>query len=342
MAHKVTFPKDELNHPTIGEWWYYNGHLQSADGHRYSYMNCLFRARLPFVKGEKIKIPQKDIYFYHSMLTDIDNDKLYAHIDHLSSITKDSFIGPLLNVFFSRPRAVASSQHFYIEEPKQFQYRLKGPRIHLNLESQKEPLMLGGGGYIANLGKSTYYYSLTDLKTDGHIVLNNKIIPVQGQSWMDHQWADVMPGNDRWNWFAIQLSNHYEVLCYEYGRNGEFVNRAFVIDPNGRQQSLDELKMTRLDRRWTSDKTKAEYILDWQIEIPSYNLKLKIESLTSRHEMNYLTINYWEGPTKITGQMGDRDVSGHGYVEMVGRQSVLTNLRYARNQLTKLIAKKNK
>src|SRR4051812_2674526 len=34
-APAVVFPRDAGPHDALTEWWYYTGHLASADGHRY-------------------------------------------------------------------------------------------------------------------------------------------------------------------------------------------------------------------------------------------------------------------------------------------------------------------
>ena len=340
MPLKVEFPQDELSHKSAVEWWYFNGHLTADDGHRYSYMNCLFRVTTPLIGKLPINLPQKNYFFYHSMLTDVDNDKLYRHMDHLIAASIDSFEGPLLNVYFAKPQNLASGRHYFIEEPSQFKYRLRGPRLELDLESKQKPLLLDGNGFVDNLGKKTYYYSLTDLATVGHIKLGHKQISVRGQSWMDHQWGDIYPGTDRWNWFAIQLDNNYQILCYEYWRDEERIHRAFIIAPDGKQVSLDDFSLNPGNRLWESPRTKAVYYLDWDIAIPSHKIKLHVSSLVSDHEMKYMAINYWEGPSGIEGTMAGRQVTGNGYIEMVGRKSVLNDLRYARQQFIKKFSKK--
>ncbi|MHA1895810.1 MAG: lipocalin-like domain-containing protein, partial [Promethearchaeota archaeon] len=35
---KIEFPKDELAHNSIIEWWYFNGHLTDKQGNRYAFM----------------------------------------------------------------------------------------------------------------------------------------------------------------------------------------------------------------------------------------------------------------------------------------------------------------
>lgn len=70
----IRFPKDELAHDTLSEWWYFNGHLEDKEGRHFSFMFCLFRANMPKAAGASLsRIPSKTMYSYHSILIDIDN-----------------------------------------------------------------------------------------------------------------------------------------------------------------------------------------------------------------------------------------------------------------------------
>jgi len=65
----ITFPKDELAHNLITEWWYWNGNLWDSQKRRYSYMNCLFKVnpkkvKFPFLKGVPF-----DTYFFLILLS---------------------------------------------------------------------------------------------------------------------------------------------------------------------------------------------------------------------------------------------------------------------------------
>lgn len=39
----VRFPADEAPHPAITEWWYYTGHVLTADGQRYGVEYVIFQ-----------------------------------------------------------------------------------------------------------------------------------------------------------------------------------------------------------------------------------------------------------------------------------------------------------
>ena len=42
--HALSFPQDEAPHNRLTEWWYFTGHLQAPDGHRFGFEFVIFRA----------------------------------------------------------------------------------------------------------------------------------------------------------------------------------------------------------------------------------------------------------------------------------------------------------
>lgn len=328
----IKFPEDELKHNTLGEWWYFNGNLKSADGREFGFMNTLFRANIPVLLKKVIKyIPSKDIYFYHSILTDVGKDKFYPHIDLISIVSRDSFRQELLNVAFTSPTRLLNSDQYFIKEFKPFCYHVKGEGIDLSMESSKQPLLEGETGYLENLGKATYYYSLTNLKTTGKIIVEGEEIEVTGKSWLDHQWADAVVSNDFWDWFSIQLDGDIELICYKYGRGDQFSYLATISYPRSRQKSFTELEITPMGKSWRSHLTKVEYPLVWHINIPQEKISLTVEAKVTDHEMNFLSINYWESPTKISGKINGKSIKGEGYMELAGRSSVFSHLRHLKS-----------
>jgi predicted secreted hydrolase len=339
---KIKFPEDESKHDTIGEWWYFNGNLKDKKGRQYSYMNTLFRIKLPFRKHKILpKIPRKDFYFYHSIITDIEQNKFFPHIDYIVRTTSDSFRKDGLNVFFSPTTAIRDLKFYYIQQSNN-EYNIKGENIDLRLISQKPALLENKTGYVNFFDRPTFYYSLTDMTTKGKIIVNGEMIEVTGKSWMDHQWSNVSDvTKDHWNWFSIQLENGLEMVCYEYGHNRQSAYLATIIHPDGRQETFNDLVIKPLDRQWTSPSTKAVYDLAWEIEIPERQIKLCVESKVKNHEMNFLSINYWESPITIKALINGKRINGFGYMELAGRPSVFNNLALLRSKISGEISKIN-
>ena len=338
---KIKFPQDELAHDNIIEWWYFNGNLKDAKGNQYSFMDCLFKAdakkvNIPFLKNA----PFKKLYFSHSLLSDIKKKKFYPKIDYVSLVSKDSFSKPLLFVNYMNPLTPNNYINRIIEKIDKSKYIIKTDDFDLSMTSMKKPLLEGGTGYITLKSTSTYYYSLTNLKTKGTIKIDGKEIKVKGKSWMDHQWADVNYNpKTNWTWFSIQLDNNIELVCFEYGDGKNKSYLATISYENDTQVSAKDVILTPTDIVWQSPVTKAKYPLSWKIEIPSKKISLEVEPLLRNQEMLFGTINYWEGPLAVKGVVNGKKVKGSGFLELVGCPMGLLNPHFYKKAIEETITK---
>ncbi len=336
----IKFPEDELAHDNIIEWWYFNGHLKDKQGNDYAFMNCLFKAdvkkvKIPFLS----KVPLKTLFFSHSILYDIKNEFFNPLIDYISIISRDSFSKPLLFINYVNPAFARGYMNCVIEKIEKNVYHIKHENMDLKLISTKKPLLERGNGYINLDSKSTYYYSLTNLKTEGRIKIKNKWIDVTGKSWMDHQWADVSYSKDKWTWFSIQLDNETELVCFEYDDKKTKTYLADISHPDGQQEHFEEVELVPSGIEWTSPKTKAVYPLSWRIKVPAKKIDLEVKPLIKNkdQEMVFGSINYWEGPLVVTGVFNSKKVKGNGFMELAGYPSQYNNMKYVRDVLGKAI-----
>ncbi len=317
---KITFPKAELCHDTPIEWWYFNGHLNK----RYAFMHCLFRANLKEVKLPIFSnIPLKTLYFTHSLLSDLKEKKFYPSIKYIVIPSKDSFSKEKLFINYTDPVTVGGYINSEIEETEKFNYRLKTETLNLSLKSVKKPLLQGGKGYFELDKVKTYYYSLTNLETEGEIKIEDKKIKVRGKSWMDHQWAETKAFQDSWVWFSFQFKNNTELVCFKYGDGEKTYASASISYPDGKEKHTKKVEITPLGKTWKSPKTESEYELEWRVEIPSFGISLKTKPLILNQEIVFGRINYWEGPVKAGG--------GIGFMELVGRPSQYSNLDFLKD-----------
>lgn len=310
MPKKLSFPEDESCHNHIIEWWYFNGHLKDKDNNRYAFMNCLFKAdntkvKIPFLS----KIPTKNIYFSHSIISDIKRKKFYPRVSYFDIASKESFTKKGLFVFYN---------HSFMDEYEKYKYHIKTKGIDLFMESTKKPLLEGGTGFLNLKAKTTYYYSLTRLKTRGHIIVNNKWVDVKGISWMDHQWANAPYTKDKWNWFSIQLDNNTDIVCFEFGIQEKKSFMASVSLPNGKQLHTKDLSIEPIGAKWESSKTGALYPLEWSIKIPKIKADIKVKAPIKNQEVIFGSINYWEGPLGVNARLNGKEVKGYCFMELAG------------------------
>ncbi|OGY46276.1 MAG: hypothetical protein A3J65_01890 [Candidatus Buchananbacteria bacterium RIFCSPHIGHO2_02_FULL_45_11b] len=310
----IRFPQDELPHNKIIEWWYFNGHLWDEHKNHYAFMYAFFKADLKRVKLPWLKIlPVKNIYFEHSMISDVKNNKFQATISPFCLLLPKKSKRPLLSLRYLGQLPNVS----FLKETKPFSYRLKTKNLDLTLTSAKKPLLENQTGFIKlKPGRETWYYSLTDLAASGEIRIGKKTVKVAGQSWHDHQWADAPYENDYWLWFSVQLENGMEIICFEYG--WEIKKRlATVMYKNCAQKTFD-VEIIPGKNSWTSPQTGASYPQEWEIIIPKGKIKLVVNSLNKNQEMIYGLINYWEGGLSVKAEIAGEKIKGLGFAELVG------------------------
>ena len=332
----IKFPEDESAHDCVVEWWYFNGHLKDRYDKEYSFMDCLFKVdvkkvKIPFLS----KIPLKTSYFSHSLISDLKDKKFYHRISPFSVISDDSFSKPLLYVNYFNPEIKNGYTNCVIEKIDGYKYHLKNEDIDLILTSIKEPLLEGGRGYLDLHSKTTYYYSLTNLKTEGRIKIKDKWIDVFGKSWMDHQWADAKYSRDRWDWFSVQLDNDTEIVCWMYDDGKVKTYIADISYADSVQEHYQNIEIIPLKKTWTSPKSKAAYPLAWKIKIPEKNIELDLTAKIDDQEMLFGSINYWEGPLQVGGSFDGKKVSGIGFMELLGYYSQYSNVKYISDEIGK-------
>jgi predicted secreted hydrolase len=305
----IRFPQDEQKHNHIIEWWYFNGNLESKDGQTFSYMNCLFAAdakkvEIPFLKNG----PFKQLFFSHCLLSNNKNS-FENRTNPICILDQNSFTKPLLWINYDNS--------CLIEETAPFKYHVVNDFIDLTLESRKKPLLLNKSGFLDLEVKTTYYYSLTHLKTTGIVKHKDKWIKVNGLSWMDHQWAQTpLTSDDKWRWFSLQLNNNCEVICFVYG-NKIKTSHASMLNENNKIKTTNNVEIIPGKITYKNKLTKNEYYLDYTIRIPDFNLELKTVPFKKDQEMIFETIRYWEGGISIEGIMNGQKVKGKGFCELV-------------------------
>jgi predicted secreted hydrolase len=346
---RVFFPDDETEHNHIIEWWYFNGNLKDSKGKDYAFMNCLFKADMKKIKLPVISdlLPVKTLFFSHSILSDIGRTRVYPNINYVVRPSDDSF---------KKSRLFVKYGNCLIEKTGESKYHIKNDTVDLKMKSMKAPMLEGRTGFFNLLGnRSTYYYSLTDLRTEGTIMVDGKRVRVRGRSWMDHQWANNRYAKDKWSWFSMQLENGMDIMCFEYGRKKKNI-MACIMDSKGRQTNIKKISITPTKTKWTSPHTKATYPMSWRVEIPGKNMTIELESPIREQEMLFGTINYWEGPltvrAKIGTKIGSRIVKGKGFMELMGympkcslpelikhgfEEAVLHEFRHAKDRAKKIL-----
>jgi predicted secreted hydrolase len=329
------FPRDHFSHPEFKtEWWYYSGHLQTLDRNSFGYQLTFFRTALRReTKTEKSKWSIRDLYFAHLALTD-ESKKRFAYREKINrgslgeagatSYTKDkSTFRVWIEDWSLEGKGVAKRDHLLKGGDRDF-------GLELLLTPEKKPVVHGQNGISQKAegeGYASHYYSITRLETNGKIYLKKKEIPVQGMSWMDHEFGSTQLRDYQigWDWFSIQLENGVDLMIYQIrhrdGKIDPYSSGTIVLQNGNRHHLLlKEFQVQSLDR-WKSPKSGATYPSKWRIEVPGERIELLLVPTVENQELitqGSTRVTYWEGSVKVVGKNQDQPVRGMGYVELTG------------------------
>jgi len=326
---KWSFPRDHGSHPDFRtEWWYFTGNVTDTEGKQYGYQLTFFRQGvMKQPKDTKNLWSIRDLYLAHFTLTDATGGR-FAY-EELPSRTGPGLAGAArygMDVRLLNWSARMHGNTIHIEA------RHKGMQLSLDLVPKKPVVLHGEHGLSKkgpNEGQASYYYSYTNLQTDGFITLprSSSSIRVRGTSWFDHEFGSNQLASDQmgWDWFSMHLSNGRDLMIYllrrsdgsvEPASSGTLVDRAGIVT----HLKLEDISVAVLDH-WKSQRSGATYPSEWRISIPSQQLELVIRPLVANQELiteGSTGITYWEGAVNGNGKSAGKQVNCEGYVEMTG------------------------
>ena len=316
------FPKDHAPHQGFQtEWWYYTGHLYTADAEpfrdkpRYGFQLTFFKRQESPQKGSTNE------YLAHAALTDLQTGKT------ISSSRKG---GGLLGVAGANPRTLEVWSGDWIAELIGQSHTLKFSsdkageiQVRLIGTPPTAPWLQGSNGY-SKKGKcetcASHYYSLARIPFTGEIRTPEGITAVRGLGWMDHEFMSntLAPDQVGWDWMGLMLKDGRSLTVFRL-RNTEGATSfasASILD-NGVSRSIPQTEITMTpSNEYTSPTTKGRYPQTWRVQIPAHGIDLTLNARTSACEIGEGTSDtephYWEGP------IATADESVIGYLEMTG------------------------
>ena len=321
----VRFPGDEAPHTNITEWWYYTGHVLTADGQRYGVEYVIFQgSRADFPIG------------YAAHFAIIDAKAQTFAFDEDVAIARDVRFGGSdgfdLRVNDWTMRGVNGSDLLHA--------RMKSGAFGIDVTANdaKGPVLQGGGQFSYGPGGSSYYYSRTRMRPSGTITVGTEAKQIVGGTlWFDHQWGNFLPTNGGWDWFSTQLDDNSEMMIYSLRDASGTVLQTFgeyvPPCPSGCsparpvpsiELSPDQFGITPLGK-WTSPTTGITYPSAWRVriaakgDVPAMDLTYTPVVPNAELDTRKSTgVVYWEGDCTLTGTKGGSPITGSGYVELTG------------------------
>jgi predicted secreted hydrolase len=320
-GYPLKFPRDFYYKDRYRvQWWYFTGHLFTPEGREFGYELTFFVAGVQR-KVYKSRFGVRNIYVSHFAISDIKENKYYFF--DKSDSGAYGFAGAdsdRLKVWVGSNELRGSIRRMHLSA------RGGDKALDLALVPAKPLVLNGDKGYSRKSEESpqiaSWYFSYTDLKTEGRITIAGESFPVSGKSWFDREISSGTMGKSEkgWDWFSIQLDDGREVMLYlmrnKDGIFDRYSSGTFVYR-NGqyRHLTLGDFSVSVL-AHYSSKKTGARYPSEWQVRVPSEKLDLRLTPMIQDQELvaasstgNY----YWEGDCAVTGS-----ATGRAYVELTG------------------------
>lgn len=303
---RFDYPSEHAAHPMFRiEWWYVTANLQGPNGAEYGIQWTLFRNALrPTGK------PQDQAWMAHAAVSTPNGHRFAERFARGGRGQAD---------------VAASPFNAFIDE-----WQMTGPDLNdvrltaqgtdfaydLNLIADRPFVMQGTEGFSvkSEAGQASHYYSQPFYQIEGTITLDDQVIPVSGQGWLDREWSSqpLTETQTGWDWLSLHLDGGDKLMVYRLRDAagapytvGTWTNSDGTPDPleNG-EVTLEPVREETVEGR--------EVPVEWAITLPARQLEITATALYPDSWMGTL-IPYWEGPVTVTGTH-----PGRGYLEMSG------------------------
>ncbi|HEY4439098.1 MAG TPA: carotenoid 1,2-hydratase, partial [Candidatus Elarobacter sp.] len=185
------FPRDHAAHVAFSsEWWYYTGHLRTPDGRRFGYELTFFRFGMrpgdPTPPPGTSRWRGNQIVPAHLALTDERGGRF---------VYDTRFAREALGMGRASTRALdVAALGWTLHGAGPFRLHAATESLGLDLveTAEKRPAVHGRDGVSLNGGCAScasHYYSMTRLRTAGTLRYGGATLPVDGISWMDHEFG---------------------------------------------------------------------------------------------------------------------------------------------------------
>ncbi|MGE0487263.1 MAG: lipocalin-like domain-containing protein [Gammaproteobacteria bacterium] len=318
------FPSDHGAHDAFrSEWWYFTGHLGTANGRRFGFQLTLFRFELApttITTTSAWRTPR--VMLGHFALSDIAAARF--HQAERLQRAHPAFAGVRAEPLeihlddWSIHRLPGTAERWTLAA------RGDGAAIALELEARSAIVLQGEAGLStksATPGNASYYYSIPRLAAHGEVSVDGTTLAVEGDTWLDREWStSALDRAQRgWDWFALQLDDGANLMFYRLR------DAAGGVDPHsaGSLQSADG-GVERLAAGdvsivetawWRSPATGTRYPARWRLAVPRAGLVLELVPELADQEWRG-RFRYWEGAVTVAGTR-----TGRGYVELTGYEA---------------------
>ena len=305
----LELPADEAPHDFAMEWWYFNVHLWSGDGGRYTLHDVVFQVQ---DLGSS-----RTLYVRQTGFADV-SAGTHATAERVRSAPEP--LSERAGVFR------AGFGDLFISAQDGRRYRLVGEvggtAYDLTLLATAQPLLHHDDGLVDfKEAGITYYYSRPRLEVSGTVTAaGGTAVPVSGLGWMDRQWGNFQPVAIGWDWASVQLDDGTDLMLTRVfdagGRTVESYATLRQGDGPARLLTVDEFTFAPTGPTWTSERTGTSYATSWRVAVPGEVDEFTLEPLVAGSEFvsGALGVGYWEAGAEARAP--DGRVVGQGFIEL--------------------------
>jgi predicted secreted hydrolase len=331
-GHVFEFPRDHGAHPAFKvEWWYLTGHLFGPAGERFGFQATFFRRALklrPLEVSRDGAFHSDEVFLFHAAVLDVQSGS-FVHSERLARSGWDagaSEQGLSVRVGEARLDALENgSEKFTLEAAVR-----TNAGFSLTLEALK-PLVVFGKDGVSRKGDSptaaSWYLTFPRLQAQGTVRWKDRLVPVSGHVWMDHEISSSQLTGEQagWDWAGIQFEDGREIMVYRLRRKDGETDPASAlewVDRDGRTAHYGASDFRwESDGKWRSPRTGAVYPLPVRLSAldpeTGKTVELILAPIVADQELDGAVsgVPYWEGACKV---MKDGREVGSAYVELTG------------------------
>ena len=336
--HRFEFPRDHGSHPDFKvEWWYLTGHLFGPSSERFGFQATFFRKavppRIPTESQSEVAFRTDEIFLFHAALLDVATGR-FVHTERLARSGWDASASEKgLSV------QVGEAQ-LRTPDPVLERFSLdaavgEAAGFSLQLEPSK-PLVVFGKDGVSRKGDSptaaSWYLTFPRMKAVGKVRVKERLIPVEGQVWMDHEISSSQLSGEQagWDWAGIQFKDGREIMVYRLRQKDGKTDPASAltwVDASGKTKYYGASQFRwEAKGNWRSTRTVAVYPIPVLLSVPDPEtgdvVEYTLEPLVLDQELDGAVsgVPYWEGACRVLSQ--GKEI-GSAYVELTGYAGAL-------------------
>jgi predicted secreted hydrolase len=309
LERPLNFPFDHGPHcGSLNEWWYFTGEALTTEGKTLGFEFTIFKRWVGGLKGF--------VYLGHLAVS---NPEIVEHY-----FAEVPTLHPIPDIKAGKTEITINNFSYSFSESEGIVLQAEAGKLSVNLSLTPTMAVLphGQDGIIVmGDGINSYYYSFTNLMTEGSISVNDfEYVVSSGRTWMDHQWGNYTVLGMIWDWFSLRLNDGSALMLFQFRDSFDnVVKRNWTYRPENGAIKYGEDFYLEAASFYDEENGKSIYPLDWIVEVPDIDAHFVVTPLFDEQSLyDVITPDYWEGLCSVEGTITNQKIDGSAYVELTG------------------------